>query len=93
MRVIVGLVLASRFMNVVYLHYIAWFWVAGAVVATIVACYWARKDFGWLFRDYPYRINKALLKKQWGYAFWILIGTNLLVLLFNIDQQMVIALL
>lgn len=93
MRVIVGLVLASRFMNVVYLHYIAWFWVAGAVVATIVACYWARKDFGWLFRDYPYRINKTLLKKQWWYAFWILIGTNLLVLLFNIDQQMVIALL
>ncbi len=45
-----------------------------------------RKQFGWLRKYYAKR-DKALIKKWFGYAIWVIVGTNATILLTQIDQQ------
>ena len=62
------------------------YWLIGLVVSLIVGIFAMRHQFGWL-REYKGTWDKKLIKKWFGYAIWVIIGTNATILLTQIDQQ------
>lgn len=83
---IVLFVVAGMRMSVFTLTAFTLFWLGGLIVATIVGVIAARKQFGWL-RRYKTSLTKALIKKRFGYAIRVILGTNATILLTQIDQQ------
>jgi O-antigen/teichoic acid export membrane protein len=61
------------------------------LVGVCIALLWSRwglkRSFRWLFRDYPLIWDRQLIKQQWIYWFWILIGVGAGTLLGQINQQ------
>lgn len=58
----------------------------GLGLSLIVGIIAMRKEFGWL-KHHKGTWDKTLIKKWFGYAIWVIIGTNATILLTQIDQQ------
>lgn len=63
-------------------------WLVWVVIAMIGAWFGLKKNFWWLFRDYPLIWDKTLIRQQRSYGLWILIGTWARTLLGQINQQL-----
>ncbi len=87
---IVAMLVVSWYMNTVTLHKFALFWLFGMMIATIVCFIWAMQKFWWIFKQYPFVLDRRMIWEQRKYAFWILISINLMNVLTNIDQQLII---
>lgn len=83
---IVLLVVIGSFMDIFSLNSFMLYRLAGLLISTIVGAIAMRKHFGWLFK-YKVNLSKDLLKKWFGYAIRVIIGTNATLLLTQIDQQ------
>lgn len=74
------------FLDIQGLTVFTWYWLAGLIVATVVGMLAIRRQFGWL-KAYKVTWDKKLIKKWFGYAAWVVIGTNATILLTQVDQQ------
>lgn len=86
MWTIVLFVVAGFYLEVMTVTTFMWYWLAWLLTATLVGMIAMRNQFKWL-RKYKSDISWALVKKWFGYAFWVIIGTNATILLTQIDQQ------
>jgi O-antigen/teichoic acid export membrane protein len=59
----------------------------GVCVALIWSRWGLKKNFRWLFRDYPLIWDKNLIRQQWIYWLWILIWVGAGTLLWQVNQQ------
>lgn len=59
----------------------------GVCIALIWSRWGLKKNFLWIFRDYPLIWDKQLIKQQWIYWLWILIGVWAWTLIGQINQQ------
>ena len=61
------------------------------LVGVFIALLWSRwglkRTFRWLFRDYPLIWDRQLIRQQWTYWLWILIGVGAGTLLGQVNQQ------
>lgn len=76
----------GRWLDVFTLNMFMTYWLIGLFLATVVGLFAIRKQFGWL-NKYKVEIDKASVKQWFGYAAWVIIGTNATILLTQIDQQ------
>lgn len=64
-----------------------WRWLLGLAMGLSIALVMVWKKFARLFRDYEFVWEKSLLRQQWVYGFWIMLGVSGWTLFGQVNQQ------
>lgn len=86
MRSIVAFVIIGWQFHILTVRTFTRYRLAGLILAAIIGLFAIRKEFGWL-RGYKTHIDTKMIKQRFGYALWIIIGTNASIIISQIDQQ------